>query len=770
MKLTSAWMQEWLRRTMLDSQLLDGLAQAGMEIEQVNYSQPIDDRVVVCSVKKVIQHPGADRLKLATVETGEGEYRVVCGAPNVREGIKVPFAQIGATLPGGETIGKVKLRGEVSEGMLCSAHELGLSDDHSGLLELPTDTPVGISVARLFPADTIVDVKTPANRFDVQSVLGLARDVAGMTGSPLNALPESNLKFTRDTEVLVAKPQAERIGLVKLAVKNAAVPSPDWLQARLRAAGMRPVSLLVDITNFVMLDVGQPLHAYDASRLHLPLMVRVAKAHERLVTLDGVERVLSPDDLVVADQDGVVGLAGVMGGQRTEVRAGTAEIWLEAAVFDGVRVRKTAQRLGLRTEASARFERGLPVELPELGLARAVALLAELAGAEVLAAVAAGPAKSPERRLTLPLVQLSKMLSFEIELDEATKALQQLQFELVHSSKNELTVTVPWWRPDVQRPVDLVEEVVRVLGYDRVPARIPAWRPRQMAFDRTRSRRRQVRDVLYAAGLFEVMTYSFVSHDQLAEVGITHAEQLKLKNPLSVEQAYLRSSLLPSHLTVAERNRTYDDAFGFYEISNVFHKRPGAELPHEPLLLAMTVLRPEQAYRAVKGLLDALGRELALDLVVQPADDGVFAPGRSGSVWLNGQRLGRIGQLHPRLVQSHKVTGEMAFTEFELTPLLEAAGPAQFKGLQRFPVIRRDVSVWLPVDRYWRDVQAVLADYDVSYVDVYTGAGTPDGQRGLTVRLTVARPDRTPTEAEADELTEAVLLRLERRLQAQRRD
>ncbi len=794
MRVTTGWIREWLRRTMLnDSEIVQALERAGIEIEQFISSEPIDDKVVVALVKKVVQHPGADRLKLVEVETKEGKYGVVCGAPNVREGMKVAFAQIGTVLPGGDRIAKAKLRGEVSEGMLCSEFELKLGLDHGGIMELSSDVAVGAPLCDIYASESVVDVKTPANRFDVQSIVGLAREVAAMTTAELIPLADSSFEVADSKGVLADTIAAEHYMLARIKVSHEA-HSPLSMAARLRAVGMRSIGPVVDVTNYVLLETGQPLHAFDAAKVTLPMIVRHAQTGESLVTLDGVQRRLTEADLVVADQKGPIALAGLMGGQSTEVSAETTEILLEAAVFDGVVVRKMAQRHGLRTEASGRFERGIPAELPPLGLARAIHLLSEVASgnvAEVYEYSKAAGISKPES-IRLRVARLSKQLGFGISANEAVEMLGKLQISAqiddavgensksdhnhdeVVKTHNELNgeailAEVPWWRPDLKEPEDLVEEVVRVVGYERVPSTIPSWRPRRIEFDHLRAVSRQVREVLWAAGAFEVMTYSFVSLQQLVDLGLDAQRHLKLKNPLSIEQAYLRSTLMPSHLATLERNRTYARALRFYEISKVFLKRGKDEQPDEPLRLGVTVLEPEGAYMAAKGLLDEVAKVLNVGLVVRPADLGPYAPGRCAEVWLGDVRLGEIGQLHPAHVRELKLDGEVAYFELDLTPLMLASKARAYVAPSAFPTMWRDVALLVPQDVTWQTLEAATERWEVSFVGDYYGAELPEGMKGMTIRVHLSFPDRTPTEAEALELEESILARLRNKFGAQRR-
>jgi phenylalanyl-tRNA synthetase beta chain len=770
-----------------DHEVVQALERAGIEIEQVILSKPIDNRVVVALVKKVVQHPGADRLRLVEVETGEGTHNVVCGAPNVRDGLKVAFAQIGATLPDGDTIEKVKLRGEVSEGMICSERELGIGKDHNGILELSNEAVVGTPICELYPGDTVVDIKTPANRFDVQSVVGLAREVAAMTTAELKPLAPPPVEISSGLkDTLSPKIEAKRYLLARLKIDQPP-HSPLPMAARLRASGTRSIGPVVDVTNYVMLEMGQPLHAFDAAKVSLPIEVRHAKAGETLVTLDGVKRTLSQADLIIADAHGPIGLAGLMGGQDTEVSATTSEILLEAAAFDGVTVRKMAQRHGLRTEASARFEREIPVTLAGHGLERAVELLVETSGG-MLESVAEFAGEKPKTvGLKLPVGRLTTLLGFEVSAKEAVSALGKLQIEaeIVQTSKNKAkrddvvslhndqiisVQNVPWWRPDLKESQDLVEEVVRVLGYDRVPSTIPSWRPRHIEFDRGRAVRRRLNEVLWAAGAFEVMTYSFVSAEQLTELGLDLGAHLKLKNPLSSEQAYLRSSLLPSHLATLERNRTYAKTMRFYEMSRVFLKRGAGEQPDEPLRLAATVLEQESAYAVAKGMLDKLAAELGAVVTVRPAQLSGYASGRYGEVWAGKERIGGIGQLEPSLVRALKLDGEAAHLELDVAGLMAAGATRAYSARSAFPSIARDLTLILPEDVLWQSVKDACEGWDVVFVSDYYGSELAAGTKGLTVRLTLTYPDRTPTEAEAADLEEAVFTRLRHKFGAQRRD
>lgn len=771
-----------------DEEIVKALERAGMEVEQTNSSPSIDDRIVAGVIKKVVQHPNADRLNLTEIETPSGTLSIVCGAPNVRKGLKVAVAQIGSVLPIGDRIQQAKLRGVISEGMLCSARELGVGKDHDGILELMPDVAIGTPLRDLYPADSTIELKTPANRFDVQSIVGLAREIAAMTTAEFVDIAASKLTPPSNGPEVSDELVAERYMLARLSIDKS-VPSPPHLVARLQASGMRSVSPVVDITNYATQEIGQPLHAFDLAKVHLPIAVRFGRSDESIMTLDGIVRKLSKDDLIIADRDGPIALAGVMGGKNSEVDADTTEVLLESAVFDRTLVRKMAKRHGLRTEASLRFERGIPVQLPALAMSYTVELMKKFAGGELVGMTDRQLFKPDQTKIELDESWLSKRLGVGVTNKEIVDSLAKLQIEThtrpnSKSAKNEadkprktapdrklrMVVDVPWWRPDLKLREDIAEEVVRVIGYEKIPSSIPAWRPRRVEFDALQSSRRRVRELLYAAGMFEVMTYSFLSAEKLDALGLRLEQHLKLKNPLSQEQAYLRSSLLPSHLSVLERNRNYAKTVGFYELSKVFIKTAGNKQPKEPFRLAVTVNRPMAAYQHVKGVLDALAFEFSTPFVVRSSEHNEFEPGRSGDVYLKDKNVGRIGQLHSSVVAPFKVSGEVAYFELDLEPILEASKTRQYVRIDRFPTIQRDLSIIVPSNVTWQAILEAAGTIQILFVDDYYGQGIPSGHKAVTLRLVVHGSDNTPTEIEAADFEAKVLALLARKVGALPRD
>lgn len=931
MKVASSWLQDYLDVKLDARQMAEALEQAGVEVEQIISSKNLDAGIVVGIVKKCVQHPDANKLKVCEVDYGEGPVQIVCGADNVRQGLHVAVAKTGAVLPDGNRIEKVALRGQESNGMICSEKELGLGEDHAGIMELPPEFAVGKRLCDLVPNEPIIDVKTHANRSDLQSVVGLAREVAAVTASKLR-WPEYTVMSGQGAAVAVDIDEPKLAPrYMALEIRAAAdKPTPRWLAARLQSAGVRPISLIVDVTNFVLLELGQPLHAFDADKVHQPITVRLAKSGETIETLDGQTRKLSIRDLVIADQKGPIAIAGVMGGARTQVTTQTKRLILESASFDGSTIRKTAVRHTLRTDASARFERGLPVQLAPLGLDRAAALLVELAGAHVnsqisdhlqiwpwVQHVGARPGRLSElfgaRLNAETIVETLRRLGFVAEKFEvAAEALKHLgkpyqwganfkthgteafdcsylidyiysligvhvghtalgQYELgtpvadknlqagdvvflaarnpkaptkhyytlnpdhthtkhelkrelpvghsgiyigdgqvVHAAKyayeggqwieltapavmqapveyftknpdylgarrfiNDLSdyvaVTVPWWRPDVATETDVLEEVARMVGYDQLPPRLPVWRPKQANFDRRWSQVMEVKNWLAGAGLFEVGTYAFISAEQLEKFGLDAKRHLKLKNPLSQEQAYLRSDLFPSLVTAVSRNAHYSNDFGIFEVSRVFKAGRTGELPEEPTNLGVAA---RGGYVAVKAVLDILASRLHLSPDLKPRKLSGLHPTRSAEVWVDGHKLGLIGEVHPDITRAEKLSGRLGYLELDLGQSLDLARPAQYQALSRFPSAYRDLSLLLKQSITWQEVRQVILQTGAAkpeFLSDYHGEDLSSGHKALAVRLEFTAFDHTLTDKEVEELQTKVIKALERHLAAKLR-
>lgn len=770
MKLSAEWVNTYLSKPLKTQPLADAMELAGIEVEEVVLAQPFDDKIVVGKVVGLEPHPNANKLKLAEVDVKNTTLSIVCGAPNIQEGQIVVAAQVGSTLPDGTKIEQAVLRGAHSHGMLCSEAELGLSSDHDGIMVLPESTVIGSKINNILKQHDVIDVKTAANRWDLNSVMGIAREVAAQTNQKLAKNYPEQLKSSTSKGASIAKPElAGRFDVVRLKV-NTGKTSPQWLVQRLQASGVRSISPIVDVTNSIMLEYGQPLHAFDASKVEGDIQVRLAKKGETLKTLDGSERKLDPADIIIADSKKVIGIAGVMGGGNSEIDDSTTEILLEAASFHPASLRKTAIRHGLRTDASARFERGIPVDLQPRALNAAINLLEELVEAEVIGAPIDIIQQQPTQTVTTANPErINSFLGLDLTPKQVVAELAKLEFNSVEGAKGSISASVPWWRPDVTMEEDLAEEVIKLVGYDKLPGTIPAWRPREVKFDTRWTQLWQAKSVLRSLGLFEVVTYSFISEDDIKRLGWSTKDFLKLQNPLSSEQAYLREVLLPSHLNTLARNRNYAKSFGVFEFSKTYLKQGEGKLPKEIPSLGILITGPKNSYQTVKTALDRLAREFNLDLkvVAKVYDKHIAHPTRSGEVRLDGEAVGLIGQLHPSLVAQYKLKGEVGYLELNWEALMHRTSTKAFTSISRFQQVERDVTVVVDRDVHWQQVRDELKGERVSFVGDYYGNDIPEGKKSLTLRLQLGRDDRTMTDAEVAVEVERLQAQLKKKFSAQ---
>lgn len=777
MKVSVEWVNSFLEKKLSAKQMADAMELAAIEVEEIIRSGDFDHHIVVGEVLEVTEHPNADKLRLATVDVGNSTIlEIVCGASNLEPGQKVPVARVGAKLPNGFEIKKSKIRGVNSNGMICSEAELDISEDHEGIMVLSAEIKVGAKLVDIITSSEIIDVKTPANRWDLNSIIGVAREVASQTQQKLSKdYPEQKYSSVNDFEASVESTDlASSYVLARLKVGKGKT-SPDWLANRLKVSGVRPISAVVDITNYIMLEYGQPLHAFDASKVDGAIVVRRAVQGEKLTTLDGVVRKLTPEDIVIADNSKVVGFAGVMGGENSEIDENTTEIFLEAASFHPASLRKTAIRNGLRTDASARFERGLPNSLQLIALGGAggknkgaIDLMIDLAGAEL---IGVNSISKPDAltSITADSSRVSRLLGIELNAQKVASEIKKLSFVAQPGSGNEVRVQVPWWRTDVTMEADVAEEVIKLIGYESLPSTIPSWRPKQIKFDSHWNNIWQMKSVLMSLGLFEVSTYSFISPHNIEQVGWDLNGHLKLKNPLSSEQAYLRSSLFPSLLSSAAKNRHYSKNFGMFELSKLFHKTQKGQLPHESPYLGIIAVHEKGAYRRVKGAIDRLASEFNVDLQVEPFvfDPKIAHPSRAAEIVINGERRGIIGQLHPELAAKYKINGEVGYLELDWEAFVGASRAKTSKALRKYPEISRDISVELSSDTPWIEVKKQLSDYKVVFISDYYGKSLPENKKSLTLRLTFGSDERTLTDKEADKLAQKVVELLKNKFGAQ---
>ncbi|MFI5240666.1 MAG: phenylalanine--tRNA ligase subunit beta [Candidatus Saccharimonadia bacterium] len=771
MKVSTEWLNDYFSTKFDAKSLADKFNDAGIEVEQIIDSKRLDSKIIIAEIKKVIQHPNADRLKIVRVQIPDAELQIVCGAPNVHTGQTVALAQVGTVLPDGTEIGRSKIRGIESEGMLCSGRELGLDDDHAGLAEFDKKIILGTPLCDIVNSSYVLDVTTPANRADLLSMNSLAREIA--TKEKISLAPIEHVEVIgKYDSSLVVEIQNKAVREYKVAhVKLGKTgESPQWMKQRLMSSGFRPINAVVDITNYVMLETGQPLHAFDANNVELPISARSPRHSETLTTLDGNSHKLDSNDLVIADNKGPLGLAGVLGGLASQIIDETNEIYLESANFDGAVIRRMANRHGSRTDASSRFERNLPLPLVNIALRRALELLEEYCDAKLVALSSENNPKYVAKTLEVDLLRIKALLGFDFSVTDAKTYLKCLGFELT-GKNNQLLLTIPWWRLDVSQEADIAEEIGRSIGYAAIPATLPSWQPTELNFDVYWSSIWQLKSILRSLGYDEVSTYSFVSEDQLLTFNLSVNEHLKLQNPLSIEQAYLRSQLALSLVDTIQKNARNFPEFGIYEISKVFIPlKDHTQQPVEELRLGIC-FRGDNGFIKVKSVIDTIG-QIFEQLNVSVSNNDLFKKGTSGNIMQGPHRIGTIGELNPELMRKFKIAGHVWYAELTLLPWLLKASAEPIQSLSKYPSITRDVSILLPKKVLWAQISetlAVLKIAKVAFLSEYLGNDISKNVKSITFRLTFNSPNRTLQEKEADDGVIEVIETLKDKFQAQLR-
>ncbi|MDY4296542.1 MULTISPECIES: phenylalanine--tRNA ligase subunit beta [unclassified Xanthomonas] len=772
MKFSENWLRSHVPTQATREQLTATLTAIGLEVEEV---VPLGDglqQVVVARIVEAAPHPEADRLQVCRVDAGQGELlQIVCGAPNARAGLVAPLALVGAQV-GGIAIKPAKLRGVASNGMLCSAKELGLDSDASGLFELPDDAPIGQALIEyLGLPDASIEIKLTPNRADCFGVRGIAYDVAAACGSdvlPLAVTPAAVSSERTLAVTLDAGADAPRYCGRVVEDLDPAAKTPLWMAERLRRSGVRPLSLLVDITQYVMLELGQPMHAFDLDTLQGPVGVRHARDGETLTLLDGREAVLDPAFLLITDADRPVALAGLMGGHATRVTETTCHVFLEAAHFAPAAIMGRGRKLGLHTDAGHRFERGVDPALPRQALELATRLVLELAGGRAGPVVEAAlpeflPAPAP---IALRRARILRVLGIEIADADVERILRALGMDVVASADG-WQVTAPSRRFDVAIEEDLIEELARIHGYDRLPTTLPGGATRIAMDSETQLDERSVRRQLLARDLLETINYAFVDAALLDQWGL-HDGRVALANPLSAELAVMRPSLLPGLVAALGRNAARQAVrVRLFELGKVFAAAAEAgAAPTETQRVAAAVCGDADAlqwglparkvdFHDLKGDLDALAAASGARLDYRPSAHPFAHPTRSADVYRDDVRIGWIGQLHPRLLQAMQIDVDVLAFELDLAPLAARALPRAAE-LSRFPSVRRDLAVVVPDAVSWaalaRSVRAAVGPLlrEVVLFDRYVGAGVEAGCKSLAMGLILQDNTRTLTDRDVE--------------------
>jgi len=792
MRVPLAWLRSYCDPGLSAEDIGERLDLTGTELERIEpVGVPSTDGFVVGKVQKATQHPDADRLTVCEVDDGSGDPRtIVCGAPNVAAGQTVAVALPGATMPDGTKLGEAKLRGVKSSGMILAEDEVGIGDQHEGIMVLPDGLAAGAPLTDALPiADEVLELEITPNRPDCLCVYGVAREVHAATGAELGEDPtasdaESSGQDAAEDHatVEIADPDICLRFTARVFEGVSIGPSPEWLKQRLTAAGQRPISNVVDVTNYVMLTTAQPLHAFDLDEVRgKRIVVRKAKAGERMTTLDGVEREFEPEMALVCDGEGPSGIAGVMGGQISEVSEKTTRVLMEAATWVGPNILRTSKALALRSEASARFEKQLHPENALAAQRLAAKLMVDLTGARMVpGTIDAYPEPAEPRVVGMRHARLERLLGETIPPAEVEQILVSLGFAAAGES-----VTVPYWRDaDVQREADLIEEVARIHGLENLPTTLPARSQAVGRLTHSQRLRRRLEDALRDRGMDEVVAWSFTSREALAKLRLDDVPALALANPLSEDQSVMRPLLLPGLLDAARHNAAHGAGdLALFESAHVYltsgpldapdgsprGATPATERHHLAGLLtigAHGTWRREPApadFYAAKGFVEALFGAARLELEVEPGPRPFLHPGRSASVLVGDERkVGWIGELHPLVAGEWDLDGAAAF-ELDFDSLAEqAGGETAYRDVTTYPSVLQDIAVVAAADVSAAEVAAAVREgagellAGAEVFDVYEGEQVGEGNRSLALRLEFRAPDRTLTDEEVAERRDAI--------------
>jgi phenylalanyl-tRNA synthetase beta chain len=805
MKVSLNWLKDYVDIKLAPQELGERLTMAGLEVRGIQTIGGGWDNVVIGEVIALNPHPNADRLKLATVDLGTEQVTTVCGAPNVGLGQKVTFARIGARLIDPHTgeaiiLKPAEIRGVVSEGMVCSEKELGISDSHEGILVLSPQAPTGKPLSA-YLGDVVLDLDVTPNRPDCLSVTGVAREIAALTDEPLRLPPNQYEELGDSTESLASvdvvdsdlcpRYCASLITGIKID------SSPSWLQQRLNSYGMHSINNVVDVTNYVMLAYGQPLHAFDYHKIKgRRIIVRRAKRSETITTLDGSKRTLNPDILVITDKEEAIAVAGIMGGLDSEVTIKTEAILLESANFNQAAIRRGCSHLQVQSEASIRFDKGLNTELPLVPLKQATKLLLELAGGRATKGIIdVYPGKSESKTVLLSAREVKRLSGLKVDINGILKVLKSLGFECQEGySGSQISVSVPYWRSDVKCSADLVEEVTRIIGYERIPiTRLSSPLPQQKSKSSIpvwqSNLREKLRNILTGFGFQEILTYSLVSLEKLQKISPKsklEVPALKVANPMTREQEYLRTSLRSGLLATLAHNQKFEQTgIRLYEIGKVFLPR-GKDLPEEKEMLCTVLSGPttELSWQTknelldffdAKGIVEGIVKQLGLKAHFDIGDDEILFPGRGADIIVNDDKIGIVGEVHPNIAQAFELSNTVYLIEIDLVKLSSMiTWTKEYQSIPRFPSVTRDIALVVDEKIIYQTVKNIIRGFPlatkVTLFDLYRGEQIGEGKKSFAIRIIYRSPERTLTDEEVDQTQKQMLARLHQELGATLRD
>lgn len=792
MKVNESWLRELVNPELNAAAIGELLTMAGLELDALEPAAPPFSGVVIARIAEIAQHPDADKLQICQVDTGADELvQVICGAANARKGIKVAMATVGAVLPGNFKIKKAKLRGVASYGMLCSASELGLAEQSEGIMELPDDAPVGADFRQWLQLDDLVfDIDLTPNRADCLSVQGIARELSVLTGAPLT-LPENGAVAVEEEKTFPVTVEATQscpryVGRV-ISGMDPQASTPLWMQEKLRRCGIRSLSPVVDVTNYVMLELGQPMHGFDLAKLNGEIRVRKARPGETLVLLDGKETELDDDTLVIADSERALAIAGVMGGADTGVGNQTRDIFLESAFFPPEEIAGKARKYGLHTESSHRFERGVDFELQRHAIERASELVLEICGGRASPIIEKTDASHLPQ---LPCIRLrrerpGRMLGIDLDADQIVQILEGLGCH-VETADEGWDVTPPSYRFDLRIEEDLVEEVARIYGYNNIPAHTRSWSAKVHPIPEDVVSAANLRSTLTCLGYQEVITYSFID-EKTEDLINPKARALALANPISSELAVMRTTLWGGLLQVIRYNlRRQQPGVRIFESGLVFVPTDSGLEQQQRIGGAITTTAyPEQWSHAtrepdfydIKGDVENMLRRCHLDERVEwrPASQPALHPGQSASIQLEGREIGIVGALHPELQQALDITQPVFLFEFEQEALRQSRLP-HFEPLNRYPAMRRDLAIVVDESVSFDAISKSIESLDLDLLsgldvfDVYRGEGVASGRKSIALSLILQDLSRTLEEDDVERVVALILEKLASDVGASLRD